>query len=307
MSIAELVRHEKLSNRKEFDCEFERGIIDNKRFREDLDSLDEQVGGKLLNEDKIRKGSSNTFDCRAKSIEAYRKAEKIAGECWFCMDSDRFKSERGSDWIIAHGNYTYLTLPKSRSLHPLHCMIVPINHSNSFLDCKEFEEEIWDELRNFKKCLLLAAAQSNRSFVFIECVPRPSDSRRHTFIDCIPTPRGHAAEEVKGYFYKALQETDEEWSQNRKIIDTTGVVGGLRSALPRRHFPYFYVDFRLDQGYAHVIENVEKFGGVDFGRDLMASLLGVSRSQWRGQRSSLDDKKSFVKFFGQFDWTKALH
>lgn len=302
MSIAELLRHEKLASSKEFDREMEKGITGNKRFKDDLDSLYEQV-----RIDYSEGKGSNTFDIRGKSIDEFRQKEKITKECWFCTDSDRFKMERGADWIVSYGNYTYLAIPKTRSLHPLHCLIVPMSHVCSLLDCREFEDEIWEEVRNFKKCLLQMAAKQDRSYVFMECVMRSGDARRHTFIDCIPTPRGQYADHVKGHFLKALQETDEEWSQNKKVIDTSINPGGLRSALPRKHFPYFYADFRLDQGYAHVIEDAEKFGNGDFGRDLMASLLKVSRSEWRAHRTSREEVKKFCDLFGSFDWTRDLH
>ena len=302
MTISEMVRHEKLSNFKEFDREMERGITGNKKFKDDLDTFDEQV----IKEGPSNSSSSNnnnTFDCRSRSIDDYHRREKITKECLFCPDSDRFKLEKGSDWIVAYGNYTYLTVPKTRSIHPLHCLIVPIEHSCSLLDCKEFEEEIWEEVRNFKKCLLHLAAQQDRSYVFIECVMKAEDIRRHTFIDCIPTPRGQYSEHVRGHFLKALQESDSEWSQHNKVIDTSTKSGGLRSALPRKHFPYFYVDFRLDQGYAHVIEDSKQFGNGDFGRDIMASLLGVSRNDWRMTRTSACEFKKFNDSFKPFDWT----
>lgn len=303
MTIAELARHEKLSNSKEFDREFQRGITGNKKFKDDLDSLDDQI--KL---EGVKK-SNNTFDCRSRSIDEYKQRERIiTKECWYCPESERFKLERVSDWIVAYGNFTYLTVPKSRSIHPLHCQIVPITHTSSLLDCKEFEDEIWEEVRNFKKCLLQLAAKQDRSFVFIECVMKTGDARRHTFIDCIPTPRGQYSENVKGHFLKALEETDTEWSQHKKVIDTSHKAGGLRSALPRKHFPYFYVDFRLDQGYAHVIEDPDRFSpsGSDFGRDIMASILGVSRNEWRSTRTSREEFKVFCDKFKPFDWTEQL-
>lgn len=302
MSIAELLKHEKLANAKEFDREMERGITGNKRFKDDLDSLDEQV------RIDYREGKgNNTFDIRGKSIEEFKQKEKITKQCRYCTDSDRFKLERGSDWIVAYGNYTYLAIPKTRSLHPLHCLIIPMSHINSLLDCHEFEDEIWEEVRNFKKCLLQMAAKQDRSYVFMECVMKTGDAFRHTFIDCIPTPRGQYSDHVKGHFLKALQETDEEWSQNKKVIDTSLKAGGLRSCLPRKNFPYFYADFRLDQGYAHVIEDPDKFGNGDFGRDLMASLLKVPRNEWRDHRTSRDEMKRFCDIFGPFDWTRDLH
>lgn len=296
MTIAEMVRHEKLASNKEFDREFGAKITGNKRFRDDLESLDEQVATKMGSNKHVN------FNATSNALKDYQKAEKIASECWFCTDSPRFKHEGGEAWIIARGSFCYLAIPKHRSIHPLHCLIVPYSHCCSLMDCKEFEDEIWEEARNFKKCLLQMAAAQNRSFVFMECVTRANDPRRHAYIDCVPTPRNVSVEEIRSHFYKALQDADEEWSQNKRIIDTA-TKGGLRSSLPRRQFPYFYVDFRLDQGLAHVIEDADRFGGPDFGRDLMASLLKVPRAEWRSQKSTSEDKAYFVAKFKDYDWT----
>ena len=300
MTIAEMVRHEKLASSREFDREFESRIAGNKRFKDDLESLDEQVASKMSTSNL----KFNKLDSSA-ALKDYQQAEKIAAECRFCVDSQKFKNEGGSKWIIARGQYCYLAVPKFRSIHPLHCLIVPFAHCCSFMDCREFEDEIWEEARNFKKCLLQMAAAQNRSFVFMECVTKANDARRHAFIDCVPTPRNMTTDDVRSHFYKALQDADDEWSQNKRILDTS-LKGGLRSSLPRRQFPYFYADFRLDQGLAQVIEDVERFGGADFGRDLMASLLGVPRAEWRAQRSKPDDCAYFAQKFKPFDWTRQL-
>ncbi len=300
MTISEMVRHEKLASSREFDSEFGARIAGNKRFRDDLESLDERVASKM----STSKPKFNNLDSST-ALKDYQQAEKIASECWFCIDSQKFKQEGASKWIIARGQYCYLAVPKFRSIHPLHCLIIPYAHCCSFMDCRESEDEIWEETRNFKKCLLQMAANQNRSFVFIECVIKANDARRHAFIDCVPTPRNMTVEDVRSHFYKALQDADDEWSQNKRIIDTS-VKGGLRSCLPRRQFPYFYADFRLDQGLVHVIEDVERFGGADFGRDLMASLLGVSRAEWRAQKSKPDDCTYFAQKFSPFDWTREL-
>lgn len=172
MTIAEMVRHEKLASSREFDTEFSSRVTGNKRFRGDLDSLDEQIAGKMTS------SASSKFvklDSLA-AIKDYQAAEKIASECHFCVDSQRFKAEGGSKWIVARGNYCYLAIPKFRSIHPLHCMIVPYIHCCSFMDCREAEDEIWEEARNFKKCLLQMAAAQNRSFVFMECVTKANDA-----------------------------------------------------------------------------------------------------------------------------------
>lgn len=305
MTIADMVRHEKLATRDEFDCELRGKIAGNKRFRDDsLDDVSHRMSERTRTAVPSRQTSEET---QRRAVAAFQTTERITAECWLCPESERFRRENGAAWIVARGSYSYLTIPRTRALDPLHCMIVPMMHCCSMLSCEESEEEVWEEVRNFKKCLLQLAAARSRSYVFIECVTRVNDARRHTFIECIPTLRGDSVEHVKSHFFKALQESDEEWSQHRKLIDTSVKTGGLRAALPRRQFPYFYVDFRLDQGYAHVIEDVERFGGSDFGRNLMASLLRVPHDVSRLQRSTLSDKQAFGRQWEPFDWTRSLH
>ena len=54
---------------------------------------------------------------------------------------------------------------------------------------------------------------------------------------------------------KAIMESDTQWSQNHKLIDTSEK--GLRH-IPK-NFPYFYVEYAFDKGFAHVIEEADKF------------------------------------------------
>jgi hypothetical protein len=62
---------------------------------------------------------------------------------------------------------------------------------------------------------------------------------------------------------KAILESDEEWSQNAKLIDTRGGKP-IGRAVPKG-FPYFHVEFGLDGGFAHTIEDVEQFP-ANFGK-----------------------------------------
>lgn len=62
---------------------------------------------------------------------------------------------------------------------------------------------------------------------------------------------------------KAINESEGEWSQHKKLIDVKAR-GGLRRSVPKE-FPYFYVDFATSGGFAHVIEDEKKFSRT-FGR-----------------------------------------
>ncbi len=64
---------------------------------------------------------------------------------------------------------------------------------------------------------------------------------------------------------KAISESEGEWSQHKKLIDTKAR-GGLRKSIPKG-FPYFSVEFGVSGGYAHVIEDEKKFSRY-FGRVL---------------------------------------
>jgi len=51
-------------------------------------------------------------------------------------------------------------------------------------------------------------------------------------------------------------ESDELWSQHAKVIETRGK--GLKRSVPKG-FPYFFAEFGLDDGFAHVIEDSSQF------------------------------------------------
>ena len=61
---------------------------------------------------------------------------------------------------------------------------------------------------------------------------------------------------------KAILESDEEWAQNKKLLDLSKK--DIRRSIPKG-FSYFAVDFGLQAGFAHVIENEDKFSS-SFGK-----------------------------------------
>jgi len=55
---------------------------------------------------------------------------------------------------------------------------------------------------------------------------------------------------------KAILECETEWATNKKLVDLSGK--DVRRAVPKG-LPYFAVDFGLDSGFAHVIEDEKMF------------------------------------------------
>uniref|UniRef100_A0A3Q0R5I1 Cwf19-like C-terminal domain-containing protein n=1 Tax=Amphilophus citrinellus TaxID=61819 RepID=A0A3Q0R5I1_AMPCI len=90
--------------------------------------------------------------------------------------------------------------------------------------------------------------------VFMETNMNPR-RRQHMVLECIPLPK-ELGDMAPIYFKKAIMECDEEWAMNKKVVDLSSK--NIRQAVPRG-LPYFAVDFGLQGGFAHVIENEQKF------------------------------------------------
>lgn len=60
------------------------------------------------------------------------------------------------------------------------------------------------------------------------------------------------------FLQKAIDESETEWSHNKKLIDLAKKSGDIRKAIPKG-FSYFAVDFGLQAGYAHIIEDEGHF------------------------------------------------
>ena len=143
-------------------------------------------------------------------------------------------------------------------------------------------------------------AKQNKGVVFLEHV-EAINGNRHTFIECIPLAH-ELFRDCRIYFKKAIMEGDVDWSQHKKVYETAGK--GLRKVLSKR-LPYFYVDFKLDDGYAHIIEDTKKFDKY-FGKRLLASLLKMEQYQWKGVEMSDKVKKTFRSHWKDYDWTDFI-
>lgn len=108
------------------------------------------------------------------------------------------------------------------------------------------------------------------------------------------------------YFRKAILDS-EEWTTNKKLIDTTG--RGLRRSVPKG-FAYFHVGWQ-GGGFVHPIEDESTFP-KQFGVDTAAGMLGLPPAAFgrKEQRPQFDAERTavldFLKVWGPFDWTQQL-
>lgn len=111
--------------------------------------------------------------------------------------------------------------------------------------------------------------------------------------------------DAKIYFRKALEECESEWSQHKKLIECT-------NKGPRRHVPkgftYFWVDFDMTGGFAHVIEDNSAFSR-SFGKDVMCGVLELDRLErpYRDTKHYWNEVRLLKEAFKNFCWFKASH
>ena len=235
---------------------------------------------------------------KQRAILENRKMAEIIENCYFCFDSPNFSKHL----LVAIGISTYLSVPFHQSLTEGHCLIVPMEHTVCSM---QMDENVWSEVRIFQKGLTRMFADHDMDVVFMETYSS-SKSKSHMCIECIPVPR-EEGELAPMYFKKAILESDEEWSQNKKLIDTRQK--GVRNSLPSG-LPYFFVEFGMDGGYGHIIEDQTKFPHY-FGREVVGGLVDAEPRLWlKPHKDSFEKQKQKVlklsEWWKPYDWTQKL-
>ena len=235
---------------------------------------------------------------RQGTILESRKMAEILENCKFCFGNPSFDKQL----LVAIGINAYLSVPAHQSLTEGHCLILPMEHETCSLS---LDENVWGEIRVFQKGLTHMFAAHDMDAVFMETYTS-TKRKSHMYIECIPLPREEGSL-APMYFKKAIMESDEEWSQNKKLVDTRQ--RGVRNSIPVG-LPYFFVDFGLDGGYAHVIEDQSKFPHY-FGKEVLGGMLDVEPRLWlKPHRDSFETQKEKVlrlsEWWKPYDWTQKL-
>ncbi|XP_047955760.1 CWF19-like protein 2 homolog isoform X1 [Salvia hispanica] len=276
-------------------------IAQNQRF-----SISNQADEEYDYDDGPRKKTRKKGgDSSRKSSEITNSANRILTQqerCQFCFENP----SRPKHLVISIANFTYLAVPHQQPVVPGHCCILTLQHE---ISTRTVDNNVWDEIRNFKKCLIMMFAKQEKDVVFFETVVGLARQRRHCLVECIPVPRD-IAKQAPLYFKKAIDEAEDEWSQHnaKKLIDTSEK--GLRGSIPK-NFPYFHVEFGLSKGFVHVIDDEKDFPG-NFGLNVVRGMLQLPAEDMHGRRrkESVETQKqavaSFVKDWQPFDWTKQL-
>ncbi|KAK9451814.1 CwfJ C-terminus 1-domain-containing protein-like protein [Limtongia smithiae] len=315
MTLSDLVAEEKRTRRGTdgVGASYDEGdilatrIARDARFKDDLEYMDENAE-KLAARQSKKSNSTNPDTMMNRAIDDVRKMEAIIDSCPLCMQPERSPIAP----VVAIGTRVYLSLPTMPQLAPLAATIVPMAHRRCTLDCDDDE---WDEIRNFMKCLARMYHAQRRGVIFYENASSIS-RRHHASIEAIPLPY-ELAETAPAYFREALLSADEEWSTHAKIINTLdrATNGGLGKRAFRqslaKEMPYFHVWFSLDGGFGHVVEDPQRWPRGDlFAREVIGGMLElephVIKRQSRWQKGTDPRVKGFQAAWEKFDWTMQL-
>ena len=258
------------------------------------DTIDERHASKVAVSLDTKSDSKEMVRAMAES----RKLAEAMESCKLCFGNDSFSK----GLLVAVGINVYLAVPATQSLTEGHCLLVPLEHHTSMI---LLDENVWDEIRVFQKGLTRMFSDHGSDVVFTESYMSAA-KRSHAYLECIPIPK-EQGDVVPMYFKKAIMESDEEWSMNRKIIDTKQK--GVRNSLPIG-LPYFFVEFGLDGGFAHIVENQDKFPS-HFAKEVIGGMLDLEPRRWlKPRHDSFEAQKSKVlhlcEWWKPYDWTQKV-
>lgn len=289
--LKQMFQEEKYGNNYNNEAELAKIASKHKNPSDDLEDIFMDEISKTTN---AAKDSENE---KHRAINEHVKLEKSLDGCEYCVDSKNMLKHL----MVSIGNKVYLSVPARKSLVDDHCIITTIQHSTCVT---AIDEDIWEEILNYRKALTKFYNSQNKDVVFFETAIG-IHKYPHMVINCVPLPRD-VGDMAAIYFKKALLECESEWSMNKKVVDLKGK--NIRKGIPKG-LPYFWIDFGMDPGFAHVIEDQQLFP-KNFAEEIIAGILDLDHSLWKNPRKDYRDiqrKKAldFIKQWKSFEPTET--
>ncbi|XP_071539626.1 uncharacterized protein [Panulirus ornatus] len=288
-----MFEREKGTSAEDQNSMFERAAMQNvERLDNDYD-MDDMFMSKAALRDTVAKQAERD---KQKAIQEHRCSERSLESCKWCFDN----KEMPKHLIVALGTKSYVCLPNHESLTPGHCHIVPVHH----IACSvQSDEDLWSEIQTFRKSLVKMFNSRGEDCIFFE-ITKKLKHYPHMVITCIPLPR-EIGDMAPIYFKKAIMECEGEWALNKKLVDLKN--RDVRRAVPKG-LPYFFVDFAMEAGYAHVIEDEHHFPN-NFAQEIVGGMMDLDNNLWRKPRKENFDAQrrkvmEFSRWYKEFDPTQ---
>ncbi|XP_068441561.1 CWF19-like protein 2 isoform X2 [Clinocottus analis] len=295
VGLKEMVRREKMSSAQDQNALYSR-MASKMMGKTDGDNY--TLDDMFVSSAAQREGEGKEEErMRSKAIGESRRLAASMDKCQQCFSSQELQKHL----IVAIGSKVYLSLPAGLSMTEGHCRICPLQHHCS---ATGLDEDVWSEMQLFRRTLVRMFESQEMDCVFME-THMNLRKRQHLVLECLPLPR-ELGDMAPIYFKKAILDCDEEWAMNKKVVDLSSK--DIRHAVPRG-LPYFAVDFGLQGGFAHVIENEQKFPHY-FGKEVVGGMMDLEPRRWRKLiRENFDDQRKKVLQFAQwwkpYDCTKT--
>ncbi|XP_049875060.1 CWF19-like protein 2 [Pectinophora gossypiella] len=282
-NLAQMFQQEKYGNNYDDEAQLARIAAKSKNPNDDLEDIFVDEISKNRNEAKDAENE------KQRAINQHVKMEKSLEGCEYCVGSKNMLKHL----MVTMGNKIYLALPAKQSLVKGHCIITTIQHSTCVTS---LDEDVWDEIMNFRRVLTQFFNSQNQDVVFFETATR-LHKYPHMVINCIPLPRD-VGDMASIYFKKALLECEAEWSMNKKVVDLKGK--NIRKGVPKG-LPYFWIDFGMDPGFAHVIEDQQLFPR-NFAEEIIGGMLDLDHQLWKNPRKDYGDlqRKKVLEFLKEW-------
>lgn len=200
--------------------------------------------------DKVRRNISEADAEKREMQQAIREHERLTAtleNCDRCFDSAKLDKQL----LVSMGDKIYMSLPWYVGFQSGHCVLTTMQHVSA---CTMLDEDAWEELSNFRKAVTRMFAAQRKDVIFYE-IANKLHRRPHLSVHCIPIPES-MGEMAPFYFKKAIEESEQEWCINKQLVSLRQK--SLRAAIPKG-LPYFWVNFGMDSGFAHVIEDQDRF------------------------------------------------
>lgn len=255
------------------------------------------------------------------------KMKSIVENCPLCVTSHRFPKHL----VLSQSEHVMVKLKaEPYALTDGHLEILPIHHQSSFIRC---EEEVQKEIERYKQCLQHMVERESGGKKTIICFENAVNFARrpHTCVEVVPVDKHHAID-IAMFVKQAFLNCDEEWAQQKKIIEI-GPQKPLKHAVPTQFsylaFEWFDSapsskeskdkksssqkdnnDTLICRGMVHPIENDSSIS-YTFCYDVVAGMLEEDEHRMRKGKpvpAGTDSKRlaKLMEEFDHYDWTKYM-
>ncbi|CAH1101972.1 unnamed protein product [Psylliodes chrysocephalus] len=271
-SLKQMFENEKYNTGADQDKEF---IKTFQKIRKN-DDLDDVFSDNIRNKESDLKIDEKN---KSKAISDHQKVSHSLDNCNKCIQSETMLKHL----MISMGDTVFLALPAFEPLTEGHCLIVPIRHTPC---ATHLDENEWTDVLDVRKSLVKMFAVQDKIVIFFESAMN-IHKFPHMAIECIPIDR-EEGDMAPIYFKKAIDESEIEWAQNKKLVSLKG--RDVRKAIPKG-LSYFSVSFRMEEGFAHVIEDEQLFPS-NFAQEVIGGMLDLHHSKWRKPKYQKFDEQS---------------